>query len=393
MCRYRASVTRRPTIESYLSDDLTTPAVAGITRPVILLPATAESWTSQDLRVVLLHELSHVARRDGLLNLLADLSNIVYWCNPLVRYAVRGLRVESERACDDRVLRDGAEAETYAQLLLTFARTARAHDGLTAASTAIVRPHELESRLVAVLDAGVTRDPLRRGMPALVAALALLLTIPTAAATVVAAPLQLPALRSPEPDRAGDALAAPTSERLPRQFVAIYVSPRVQQALSGPDSLLVAQLITALEHEPRNDADLIRERAAWALSQVRDGRLVEPLIAALDDPDWRVQAYAAWALATAHDRRAVARMIPLLEHPVWRLRAMAAYAIHQSHDPRDADAMHTALSDPAWQVRLQAVQYFAMTADKLTLATTVRPLLQDRHIAVRNAAQSALITR
>jgi HEAT repeat protein len=218
-----------------------------------------------------------------------------------------------------------------------------------------------------------------------------MITLPTSAATIAsAATLQVTPLL-PEPDRAGDALANPQSERLPQRN-SYRISVEAQKGLAGPDSALIAQFITALDHTPRHKADLIRERSAWALDQVSEGRLIEPLIDALGSNDWREQAYAAWALATARDPRAIPRLIPLLEHPVWRLRAMAAYALAESHDPRVALPMQAALIDPAWQVRVQAVEYFAMTAHGDALSGMIRPLLNDRHIAVRLAARAALTT-
>ena len=138
---------------------MTAPAVAGIGRPVILLPEAAEHWPERDLIAVLQHEIAHVARRDCLLNLSADLAATVYWCNPLVRHAVRRMRAESERACDDLVIRHGAEPERYAHLLLGLARAAQTTGGLPDGVTAMARPRELESRLLAVIDDRIAREP------------------------------------------------------------------------------------------------------------------------------------------------------------------------------------------------------------------------------------------
>jgi hypothetical protein len=149
-------------------------------------------------------------------------------------------------------------------------------------------------------------------------------------------------------------LAKPDSERLPESSAPIDTA----LVLSGPDSALARRLIVASRHGPNGPSDLVRDRAAWALSQARDGRLVEPLLAALDARDWRVCAYAAWALAGTPDPRVIPRLIALLQHTVWRLRAMAAFAIRVSEDPRAEAAMTAALVDPAWQVREEAVEYF-----------------------------------
>jgi beta-lactamase regulating signal transducer with metallopeptidase domain len=387
----RRSGVDRP-VAVHLCADVATPAVTGITHPVIVLPADAETWAPADFSAVLVHELGHVARGDSLFNLCADVAGIIYWCNPLIHIAVRRMRVESERACDDRVLQCGADADEYAQLLVDFARAARAHAALPAAATAIVRQHQLEARVIAVLDAHTRRDPLRARNVMTLAVCTALLTLAGAAATLTAQQSILPLARPtrPEPDRAGDALAAPQSERLPLRAQAFDIPRSALEHLRGADATLAAAFLAATTQPPQHEADLVAERAAWALSRIDERGLIAPLLDALHDDDWRAQAYAAWALAYSHDRRAVPPLIALLDHAVWRVRAMAAFALAQSHDPRAAPAMRAALSDPAWQVRLQGVHFFAAAAEP---AAVITPLLDDRHIAVRRAAADALITR
>ena len=378
----------RPLVGLRVSDETASPAVAGALHPVVVLPAAAEAWTDADLRAVLVHELGHIARRDCLLNRLADVAGILYWCNPLVRWGVRHMRIESERACDDLVVRTGAEPERYAQLLLHVAHAHRslAFDGPL---TAMARPHELESRLLAVLDARAPREPLSPWTTAVLAGLAFVIAIPAAALSLHAAAPQTPALDGPEPDRLGDSLALPTSERIPQRTGDYRMPPGAARALEGPDSLLARLLAAGLDRAPSHEGDLVRERAYWVLSRAREGRLVEPLLESLRADDWREQAYAAWALAAARDPRALPQLLPLLNHPVWRLRAMAASALRASGDPRAEPVMARALIDPAWQVRTEAVEYFAALGGS-DLSDRLRPRLEDRHIAVRQAAERAL---
>jgi HEAT repeat protein len=192
-----------------------------------------------------------------------------------------------------------------------------------------------------------------------------------------------------EPDRRGDSLSHPRSERLPRPAEGWREIPALQAALSGPDSALARRLYASLSRVPRGEEDLVRERAAWALARAQGGRLVEPLIEALADPDWRVQAYAAWALAMARDPRAVPTLLPLASHSVWRLRAAAVNALVDIGDPRARPAMVGALGDDAWQVRVNAVRYLGQHGDRSDV-DLLRPRLRDRHMAVRHEAEEAV---
>ncbi len=133
----------------------------GVLRPAIILPRDAPRWDADRIRVVLSHELAHVARSDWLVQMVAELLRSVHWFNPVVWVAAARLRRESEHACDDIVLESGIDASTYAAELLTLARAARRHDGLLPAQ-AIVRPSSLQRRVSAMLNTRTARAPVRR---------------------------------------------------------------------------------------------------------------------------------------------------------------------------------------------------------------------------------------
>lgn len=138
---------------------------------------------------------------------------------------------------------------------------------------------------------------------------------------------------------------------------------------------------------PRSEIDFVADRARWALGQMRNGELVTPLIASLNDSDWRIRAYAAWGLSVARDTRATQALLPLMDDRIWRVRSMAATALAEIADPAAAPVMKQALADEAWQVRRPAVDYFrAIGADR----TLFESMIDDRHMAVRVAAEEAL---
>ena len=131
------------------------PMAWGILRPSILMPADADAWPADRLRLVLLHELAHVKRRDCATHVFAQIACAVYWFNPLAWMAARHLRSERERACDDLVLSAGTRGSEYASELLEVARVMRAGRFpavLAGATLAMAHRSQLEGRLIAILD-------------------------------------------------------------------------------------------------------------------------------------------------------------------------------------------------------------------------------------------------
>ena len=93
----------------------TMPMASGIFTPSVLMPEDANRWPLERLRIVLLHELAHVKRRDCLTHVIAQLACALYWFNPLAWIAARHIRTERERACDDLVLACGTRGPTDAE--------------------------------------------------------------------------------------------------------------------------------------------------------------------------------------------------------------------------------------------------------------------------------------
>jgi beta-lactamase regulating signal transducer with metallopeptidase domain len=177
----------RPQVRLLRSDEVATPLTWGTLHPVVVLPAVAESWPQEQRRAALLHELAHVGRRDALVQLGGRAACALYWFHPGVWMALRSLRREGERACDDRVLSTGTPAGEYATQLLEVARSARAlRVGGSSLAIGMARPSTLEGRLLAVLDETVPRRaPARAARLAGALAMAAAL-VPLAGLTAVA---------------------------------------------------------------------------------------------------------------------------------------------------------------------------------------------------------------
>ena len=203
----------------------------GFTRPAILLPCAALHWGPARMRVVLLHELAHIRRRDCLVHCLAQAALALHWCNPLMWMALARLRAERERACDDLVLVTGTRGSDYAEHLLDIARQFR-RQGIGVAAVAMARPSELEGRLLAILDPVRSRRPADRARLGWAIAAAALIVLPVSglrlqARAVVPADVEASAqTQTPSPAATPAPTPTPTPAPTPTSPRAVPAKPR-----------------------------------------------------------------------------------------------------------------------------------------------------------------------
>ena len=105
-------------------DEIRTPFILGIIRPMIYVPS---SMAGRTLEVVLAHEKAHLKRMDHLWKPLGFLLFSVYWFNPLCLIAYVLLCRDIEAACDEMVIRnqDKKFAADYSQALLDLSMPRR----------------------------------------------------------------------------------------------------------------------------------------------------------------------------------------------------------------------------------------------------------------------------
>jgi TonB family protein len=168
----------------FYSPAVAVPITWGLLRPRVLFPPQAAAWSAARRRAVLAHELTHVRRADWIIQIGAQLICAVYWFHPLFWFGYRQLRHESERACDDAVVNLGVDAGDYAAHLLSIVQAARSLDGGWRSAMAVVRPGELERRFSALLETPGHRRAVSRRRIGAVAAAAVALGLPLAAAGV-----------------------------------------------------------------------------------------------------------------------------------------------------------------------------------------------------------------
>jgi hypothetical protein len=101
------------------------PFTCFLLKPVILLPARAVTWPEDRLRVILLHELAHIKRRDFVSRVVARFLCAFFWFIPAVWISYHRMQIEEEKACDASVIRNGVRAPDYATHIIDIARSTR----------------------------------------------------------------------------------------------------------------------------------------------------------------------------------------------------------------------------------------------------------------------------
>jgi HEAT repeat protein/beta-lactamase regulating signal transducer with metallopeptidase domain len=397
----------------------TMPMACGIFKPSVLMPAEADTWPVDRLRIVLLHELAHVKRRDCLTHALSQVACAMYWFNPLVWMAAKRMRAERERACDDLVLAAGTRGSEYADQLLEIARVMRSgrFPGLLAGATlAMAHRSQLEGRLIAILDPRVPRSGVSRLGSAGATMLAVIALLPLAslqpwAYTVLPANEEAGRAQQPaatEPANAPGVQAAQATERTqPSPHVAVAPQPAplplpaVQHGLVTPPLPPVPApgiVQSAVEGAIQGSAEAIAEAARDAIAEVSgqdpegrkaDPKLVAALTAALKDSDREVREAAMHALVQLRDPSIFEPLVQALKDASADIREQAASGLGQLRDRRAIEPLAAVLKDTNAGVREQAV--FALgqlraaeTAPVLTLA------LKDENASVREQAAFAL---
>jgi len=97
---------------------LDAPAVAGWFRPVVFLPATALTGLSEvQIETVIAHELAHIRRLDGFVNLVQIGVETLLFYHPAVWWLSKRIRAEREHCCDDEAIALCGNAVEYARAL------------------------------------------------------------------------------------------------------------------------------------------------------------------------------------------------------------------------------------------------------------------------------------
>jgi len=94
----------RRKVEIRVCGGISSPLTYGLVKPVILLPKTFELNNSEQLKLVLAHEITHIKRFDILRKIAVIIAVCVHWFNPLVWVMFVLFNRDIELVCDDAVI-------------------------------------------------------------------------------------------------------------------------------------------------------------------------------------------------------------------------------------------------------------------------------------------------
>ena len=193
-----------------LSEEIAIPMAVGPFRQAILIPTKLfATITESDLDQIVLHEATHLVRRDDYTLLLQRIVEAIFALHPVVRWITRQLDLEREIACDDAVARSSETARSYADCLTRMVQACGGvRPSLAAANVADSRSH-LSRRVELLMRPNRTNSPRLRQRP-----LALIAIILLCAAALLAKTPRLVAFAIPHIRIAGP-IAAQLRTELP----------------------------------------------------------------------------------------------------------------------------------------------------------------------------------
>ena len=146
-----ARLARRIRLERRVFPRAEVPAVDGVLRPRISLPAGIDRLlTPQELDAVLIHEATHARRRDNLILLLHEVGLCLLWFHPMVWVTGARIALYRELSCDESVIRRARAGD----LVSALAKLAVRGDGLLLQSSSA---SHVGDRLVLLAGTGRTR--------------------------------------------------------------------------------------------------------------------------------------------------------------------------------------------------------------------------------------------
>ncbi len=138
----------------YVSELPVTPFAAGVLCPKVVVPKVMEdTFETEELRIVLLHERTHIRLGHLWVYLLWDILRALLWMNPLLTCCMRYLKEDMEDICDRVVVQKKGSAYEYGQVLLKSVKLLKAQGaGMSATLIGEKDYQELKQRITRIAE-------------------------------------------------------------------------------------------------------------------------------------------------------------------------------------------------------------------------------------------------
>ncbi|MEM1095276.1 MAG: HEAT repeat domain-containing protein [Bacteroidota bacterium] len=392
-------------IQLLKSPRATTPLTWGATRPVVMLPIEADTWSQERRRCVLLHELAHVKRYDCVSQTFAQMACAFNWYNPLVWLAARHMRIEREKACDDFVIRGGVAPSAYATHLLDIAKQVKRTFVSPMGAVAMAKKSQLEGRVMNVLDPKKRRNRMNKVLVGLSVLASCIIVLPLAAIEPLTNHFSEDAIALAHVEEVAAAEKAhmeevrqrerPAREQRPMSrraaaFVALLgdEDPTLrQQAAHSLGDIESDEVVDALLDALRKEQNAeVRQTIVWALGQIESTAAVEALMVHAErEQDAEVLNSLVHAVGQIEDERAVSGLLQMWDRmDNSSIRAQIAWALGQieSEDATQGLAKMMQL-EPEAEVRTQIAWALGQIEDERAVGRLVRALEREEAAEVR----------
>ena len=407
---------------------LPSPLVVGCLRPCIIIPQplNTDSFPTET-RMILLHELTHVARKDLWWAWLRVAVESFTFFHPLVRIARHQWNLSQEMACDEAVVtRAQVTAPSYQHALLKTLEQGQHQKQISNNLLAVGASgsfRDMKERIIA-MNQIKTRGPLYQiAVAALVAAIGLTGVIPY---QLVAKSKKDSASDSNLDSAFGDLGSAPHAKDHDKSNQDGFNEFGSNQentwdGLSDSnEKTILSPVIQGLAEALKSNQSKVRRRVVEALSELEDPAAIPVLVDALKDSDKEVRHEALHGLEKFDNNQAIDAVAELLHSESWKIRNQALEALEDFNHPKaidvivsglkdphhknrlkaiDAledhdhevsiDVLHDSIHDDHWQVRKEVIEIFGESGSP----EAIKPLLHalaDNHPEVRNEAFDAL---
>lgn len=135
------------------SNQVRVPTAVGLAKPVIVVPRwVMEELSTEELRQVFLHEMTHLRRRDDWTNLVQQVVRALFFFHPAVWWIEKNAALEREMACDDAVLAETKSPRAYAECLAYLAERSFARRSIALAQAVLGRVRQTSARVAKILE-------------------------------------------------------------------------------------------------------------------------------------------------------------------------------------------------------------------------------------------------